>query len=227
MKNKSTWATFYFDAEEFSKEFQNEMAVQLHTRFDAMMEQDSFVNENSFQLLVGKTDLKTAYQDGYGFVLVEITGPNHFQTVLTAYWKSEDNVSSCKSINVSAENIEFGWCADFDKEKFLNYIKEDIVKSIQLKTLGFRYTAGFSDYPVIDIVFSFTIEVNEQLKNEINALVAKKLVSAEMIGNKLSKNVYQITIDFKKKKIEDTLFEINQFIASFQGNEIVQAIEIL
>ncbi len=227
MKTNSDWATFYFEAEEFSKEFQNEMAVQLHHRFNAMMEQENFVNEHGFQLLVGKTDLQTTYQDGYGFALVEVLGPNHLWTVLTAYWKSDDNTTICKSSEVNAENVKFGWCADFDKERFLNYNKEDLVKNLQLKALGFRYTASFSGYPVLAIVFSFNMGVNEQLKNEINTIAAKKLLSAELIGNKTSKNVYQITVDFKEKKIEDTLFEINQLIASLQGNAIIEAIEIL
>jgi len=227
LNSKTTWATFYFDADQFSNAFQNEMATQLHCCFDAMMEQPDFVSENNFQLLVGKTDLQTAYHDGYGFALVEIVGPNHFHKVLTAYWKAADSVSICTSSEVSVDDVEFGWCADFNKEEILNYNVENVAKVIQRNALGFLYSAGFTNYPIIKIVFSFNVEVREQLENEINAFVLKQLVSANMVASKTSKNVYHITIDFGKKKIDDTLFEINNFIAAFRGNEILRAIEIV
>jgi len=226
MEEESNWATFYFNVEKFSAEFQNEMSVQLHRCFNAMIEKTDFANENGFKLLIGKTDLKTVYQDGYAFSLVEIIGPNHFSKSLTIYWKSNDNIAICNSNEVNSENVEFGWCEDFEKDQFINYNVEDTVKSIQQNALGFHYTAGFSGYPVLNVVFRFNIEVSEQLENEIHHIVEKTLSSAKIISNQTSKNVYRIKIDFKKKKLENTILEINDLVGSLTRNAILEAIEI-
>src|SRR5690606_4947435 len=96
--NDIGWASFYNDAStEFSEQFQTEMANQLIHEFNAMVEIDSFAQNKGFMLFVGMTALKTTYQNGYAFALVEVIAPNSYSKTITACWRAEDNEAITKS----------------------------------------------------------------------------------------------------------------------------------
>lgn len=215
------WASFFQDALlNFSREFQTELSNQLEAKFDAMIGIENYARKNKFQLFVGMTPLKTIFQDGYGFALVEVIDHYSVSKVLTFYWKSDDNENILKSKEVNSENIEIGWCADFDTEYFLNIEKKKLVNEIQNKVLGFNYTANFDLFPDLSFDFEFKAEPTTDQLEEIQKLMKMKFKNSyvsDVSGNELK---YLAIIDFQGTEFEDGLTEINQFIRDYSMNDV-------
>jgi hypothetical protein len=95
------------------------MSRQLSRKLDLMIGIENYARDNEFQLLVGLEPLKMNFQDAYAFCLVEVVDRYSFASIVTVYWKEStiDNKVVMKSNELNATNIEFGWCADFNKKK--------------------------------------------------------------------------------------------------------------
>jgi hypothetical protein len=226
------WASFYNDTlTNFSKEFQNELSCQLKSRFDLMMGIENYADDNKFQLMVGMVPLKLTYQDGYGFGLIEIIDKYSFSRTLTFYWKSTDeiNENAISSSKVNFQNIEFGWCVDFEKDYFLNLDRNKIVSDIQNKFLGFKYTANFELFPDLSFNFIFKVKPTHSHLEEIFKLMKKnfkKSYVSEITGDN---NHFHSIVDFQNSKIEDAIPEIDQFMRDYMSenlNTITKSIAI-
>jgi hypothetical protein len=217
------WASFYNEAlTDFSEEFQTELSNQLKDRFDLMVEVQNYADDNDFQLLVGMVPLKLTYQDGYGFGLVEIIDKYSFSNTTTFYWKSTEvlNENAINSVKTNRQNIEVGWCADFDKEQFLNLEGNKIVSDIQSKVLGFKYTANFDLYPDISFNFSFTVDPSKSNLDEIFSLMKKNFKNAYVSEISEFKNKFHSIVDFQSTDADDFITEINQFIIDYISGDL-------
>lgn len=217
------WASFYNESlSNFSKEFQTELSNQLKNRFDSMLEIENYADDNDFQLMVGMIPLKLMYQDGYGFGLVEIIDKYSFSKTLTYYWQSadEENENVINSTKVNSQNIEFGWCADFEKDYFLNIQRNKIVADIQSKVLGFKYVANFELYPDLSFNFIFKVKPSKSNLDEILKLMKKNFKNSyvsEVTGDNIQ---FHSIVDFQNTEIEKGISEIDQFIRDYISGKL-------
>jgi hypothetical protein len=219
--NQIGWATFYNDAStEFSEQFQTEMANQLMDKFNAIVEIDNLAQNKGFMLFVGMTDLKTTYQNGYAFALVEVIAPNSYSKTITVYWKSDNNQTITKSDTVSSTNVEFGWCSDFEKEFFRSFAKENVVKQIDDVDLNFKFVADFQFFPDLTINYEFkTTPTQEQLKEIKNQSVSK--LSQSYISEITEyEGKYFSMIDFQSTEVEAGRKQIEQYILILNSSEV-------
>ena len=145
--NTIGWTKFYDKAStDFSIAFQTEISNQLMIQFDRMMRIENFAENNELSLSIGLTDMKTMHQNGYTFALVEITTPPQYSKILTAFWKS-DNPDITTSSEIVSEDLQIGWCSDFEKDYFLRVAGRKIADEIHKNVLGFTYIANFMTYP--------------------------------------------------------------------------------
>lgn len=217
------WASFYNDSlSNFSKEFQTELSSQLKNRFDIMLGIENYADENKFQLFVGMIPLKLMYQDGYGFGLVEIIDKYNFSRALTFYWKSteENNENAMNSTKVNSQNIEFGWCADFEKNIFLNIDRDKVVSDIQNKILGFQYTANFESFPDLSFNFTFNVTPTRSHLGEIFKLMKKNFKKSYVSEVSGENNQCHSIVDFQSAKIENAILEIDQFIRDYISSNL-------
>ena len=150
------WASFYQEGHtDFSPAFREEMARQLMQKFDLMLEIPDFARDKEFMLLVGLTPLKTSYKDGYAFSLVDVVGRNAQSTTITIYWKAADNQAITRQKTIATGEVEFGWCADFDKNYFLAFAKENHVPEINGEKLIFDFVFHAELFPDLFITYRF------------------------------------------------------------------------
>ena len=220
------WATFYNEASEvFSPEFQNEMANQLMLKFNAMVGIENYASEKKFMLFVGMRELKTMYQDGYAFSLVEVIAPNSYSKTLTAYWKAQDNKKIVSSDSANFQNVEFGWCADFDKEFFRSFTKENVIKTINGIELSFKYVSDVQLYPDLTISFEFKQQPNNSQIEEINNILVSTYTESYVSRISEYEGNYSTMIDFQGTEVQIGLNQIEQFILDLNSNEVSKIIE--
>jgi len=220
--NDIGWASFYNDAStEFSEQFQTEMANQLIHEFNAMVEIDSFAQNKGFMLFVGMTALKTTYQNGYAFALVEVIAPNSYSKTITACWRAEDNEAITKSNSANSNNVEFGWCSDFEKDFFRSFAKENLIKQIDGVVLNFKYVADFQLFPDLTIWYEFTTPPTqkqlEEIKNQSVSNYTSEVTECE--------GKYFSTIDFQDTDVEAGLKQIEQFILGLNSSGVEKTIK--
>ncbi|MCH5689868.1 hypothetical protein LWM68_39955 [Niabella sp. W65] len=111
--------------------------------------------------------MKTIYEDGYAFALVYITNPVAVATSLTAYWKPLTNINAeiAPELDIwNNENIEFGWCTDFNAENYTPYLKPRNIYSKQQNNTSFLIEYDYTTYP--DLAFTICCsEKNTQRRN--------------------------------------------------------------
>lgn len=220
------WATFYNDvSEDFSPEFQREMSNQLMNAFNEMVGIENFASEKKFMLFVGMTELKTLYKDGYAFSLVEVIAPNSFSKSLTAFWKAKDNQKIVASNSVSSQNIEFGWCADFDKEFFKSFVKENVIKTIKDIELNFKYVADFELFPDLNILFQFQQLLDSFKIDKINHLLTSCFTESYISGLSEHDGNYSTVIDFQGTDFNNGVNQIEQFILDLNSSDLCKLIE--
>lgn len=224
-KSEIDWVGFYNSAHiDFSPSFKEQFSLQLKDAFNALTGIEDFTEKKDFQILVGMSDMKIIYQDGYGFGLLELITPSSIVVYQTFYWKTKEVVDAFKTDGYTAKNIEFGFCADFDKTAFLKYHYEDIITSIQDTALGFRYTANFDLYP--DLTFSFTFrekQTSNQL-HEIRQLMDKKFPNAYVSDLTPNKDKYLCIVDFQGESDQDALFQIGELITQLASHSTIKNI---
>lgn len=224
--NNIGWAAFYNDAStEFSTTFQTEMANQLMDKFNTMVEIDSFAQDKKFMLFVGMTELKTTYQNDYAFALVEVIAPNSYSKTLTAYWKADNNETIVKSDSVNSENVEFGWCSDFDTEFFKSFAKENVIKQIDGVDLKFKYVADFQLFPDLSITYEFTTPPTQQQLEEIKKLLSPNHSESYISELTEYEGKYISMFDFHSTDPNVGIRQIEQFILSLNSSEVGEIIK--
>ena len=220
------WASFYNDAStDFSLEFQTEMANQLMDRFNAMVGIENFATDKEFMLFIGFHELKTIYQDGYAFAVVEIISPNSFTKSLTTYWKSSDNENIMNSESVNSENIEFGWCADFETEYFKSFAKENIVRHIKGQKLNFKFVPDLQLFPDLNIYYEFTMEPEKDQIDRIVNLLNECFVEAYISGISKSDEKYSTMLDFQGTEVDKGVKQIELFVQKLNSSDLTGVIE--
>ena len=224
--NDIGWASFYNEAStEFSEQFQTEMSNQLMDKFNAMVEIENFAQNKGFILFIGMTELKTIYQDGYAFTLVEVISPNSFSKTITAYWRSEDNKKITKSNSVNSEKVEFGWCADFEKEFFRSFAKENVITQINGIDLKFKFVADFQLFPDLTISYEFTTPPTQQQLEEIKTLHYPNHNEAYISELIEYEGKYHSMFDFHSTDPKGGIKQIEQFILNLNANEVGKVIK--
>ena len=219
------WVGFYNAAHtDFSPSFKEQFSIQLNDAFNALTEIEDFTEKLGFLIIVGMSDMKIMYQDGYGFGLLELITPISLSIHQTFYWKTDQVVDAFKVDNYTKENIEFGFCADFDKEIFLKYHQEDVITKVQSAALGFRYTANFNLFP--DLTFSFTFKENytDDQVETIEKLMDEKFTDAYVSKLSPEKHMHQSLVDFQGTTDEEALFQINELIRAIITNPVKNVI---
>lgn len=224
--NTIGWAMFFNEAStDFSEAFQTEMAQQLMAQFNSLVEIENFAQDKNFMLVVGMTPLKTTYKDGYAFVLVEVICPNSESKTITAYWKARENRLITKVDSITDEDIEFGWCADFDKEFFKSFSVENVISQINGTKLKFKYVAHLELYPDLLITYSFSSEPTEVQLQNIKILLSSNFTEAYISGIGKVEGIYSTMLDFQATEVSKGLKQIEQFILSLNESEIRAIIE--
>src|ERR1043165_2702747 len=148
------WAHFFNEAMDFSDAFGQQMSEQLRMEFDAALGIKN-ASKRGFLLFVGMEDMNVTYLvGGRAQAQVEICCPNSSAIVVTAYWKIKDATGllvAMKNDSFTGDNIEFGWCDDFDKEHFLQFFTPKNVLSKGTNGLAFDVEYNFELYPDLSL----------------------------------------------------------------------------
>lgn len=225
-KSDIDWVGFYNSAHtDFSPSFKKQFSMQLKDAFNALTGIEDFTEKKDFQILVGMSDMKIIYQDGYGFGLLQLITPSSRSIHQTFYWKAEPVIDAFKTDTYTAENIEFGFCSDFDKNTFLKYYYNDVAASIQDAALGFRYTANFELFPDLTFSFRFKEEQTEEQLKEMEQLMNKKLTNAYVSELSLHNDKYICIVDFQGESDDEAISQIGELIAHLASNPMGKSIE--
>lgn len=160
----SGWAEFWRETANFSKSFREQMSKQLFLKFYSILEVKD-KTKMRFMLQVGLEDMQTVLKDEYAFGLVTVISPTAYAKTITAYWKTGKNENPLNAINDTSLNpstIEFGWCSDFEKDFFLEFIKPKKRLSKKKNSLNFIVEYDYTLYPDL----SLTIYTKNQLDDE-------------------------------------------------------------
>lgn len=224
-KSEIDWVGFFNTAHtDFSPSFKQQFSLQLKDAFNALTGIENFTEKKDFQILVGMSDMKIIYQDGYGFGLLELITPSSRSIYQTFYWRTEQPIDAFQKDGYTAENIEIGFCADFDKDTFLKYHYDDISASIQDATLGFRYTANFELFPDLTFSFKFKEDQNQEQLEEIKQLMDKKFPNAYVSNLSSHNHKYICIVDFQGESDEEAISQIGELITYLASNEIGKSI---
>jgi hypothetical protein len=201
METKSVgWAMFWKDAAKFSNSFQNEMSNQLLEKFNLLLGSKDAKNVFKFLLEVGLREMRMMRQKEYMFALVDVISPTSFSKTITAYWKtgiSDDLNNATKNDSLNRTNIEFGWCEDFDKEYFLQFIKPKKILNEKEYDLKFRVEYDYALYPDLSLTFFFRENVQEQDLQKIKKLFDNCLSDAYVSEITNEDGLYLGIIDFQ------------------------------
>lgn len=179
------WAMFANEAAAFSGTFREEMAVQLLERFYLMMGIPNPGKQHKFHLQVGLLPLNTICQDGCGFAVVYIVSPDSVATPATAYWMpmNGEPPESASTTNVwNKDNIEFGWCADFDKNNYLTYVRPGSVLSKEQLGVPFDVEYNYSLFPDLSLTIRFDQKVFEDEILQIESMLAGEIKDTYISG---------------------------------------------
>lgn len=217
-KSDLGWVGFYNEAHsEFSESFKEQFSLQLESAFNAITEIENFAQKRGFQILVGMEDMKLIYKDGYGFGILELITPYSDAIPQTFFWQTNHVKDAFKRNDFNNENIQFGFCTDFQKDYFLKFKKRNKIRVLNSDKLKFEYFEEFSLYPDLNISIEFLSEPTQvqcnNLKNKIQAYIDESYVSD---ANQIE-NTVRIMIDFQatefktgKKQLREFIRDLNQ-----------------
>jgi len=171
----NSWTMFVNEGAAFTETFREEMATQLLAKFYLMLEIRNEIKRHKFHLHVGMTSLETIYKDGYAFAIVDILTPISMTISVTAYWKPNngENVENASKLDVwNKENIEFGWCTDFDKNEFTKYLEPRNVLTKEQLNSNFDYEYDYTLYPDLSLTICFSQKVFEEELTEIASILS-------------------------------------------------------
>lgn len=226
------WAFFDNEASKFSESFKEQMSKQLEKRFNQFLNIENAVSEYDFMLFVGQSDMQLSYRDGFGFAIVEVISSGMFSNYLTAYWTIADDTqieSATKIISLDSNNIEFGWCTDFDTQIFLEHTTT--VQKIDSTKYDFVFDIeyDFQLYPDLSIEFRFNTEPSEQDLETIQKTVTLSLPEAYVGKISLDDGKYISIIDFQNQKFKEgttDLLEVVNKLNDLAEKEIIDLIRI-
>lgn len=230
------WAMFANEAALFSSTFREEMASQLQDRFYSTLGITHDIKRPKFSLHAGLQPLKTIYKDGYGFALVYITTPVALSTPVTAYWKPLNEIAAENAPaidNWNNDNIEFGWCTDFNNEDYTPYLKPRNIYSRNETNAKFEIEYDYTLYPDL----SFTICCSEKIfEGEINEI--EKILSTTIKNTYISELTNQDDIkesdddneivgifDFQDNDFEVSKQQLFEAFQKIGQSEVAQKIE--
>lgn len=222
------WAMYLNVCASYSETFRQEMAVQLLEEFYRLLEFESKPTKNKFRLSAGLHPLNTECENGYAFSVLYIVAPDSLSRPVTAYWKTknEENVENAFSLDIwNKENIEFGWCTDFDKNVFLPYFEpKNLISKKQLKS-NFDYEYDYALFPDLSCTICFSRKVYLDELTQIETILTETIKETYISDLKnededmeSDKNNQTIVIfdfqdnDFEKSKsqLEDAIKKIGQ-----------------
>jgi hypothetical protein len=233
MNNKEIgWAYFYNEALEFSDQFQIQMSKQLELKFRLMLGLTSKSKKNKFMLFVGMEEMKTVNQDGYSFALIEIICPNSFSKKITAYWKVKNDIdllSVTQSNKLTDNEIEFGWCSDFDKDYFLKFYNSRKKLNKEENNISFDVEFDFKLFPDLSIkIYPIGKLQEEQIANIRKAFV-QNLTCAYVSEITKSEDSHSLIIDFQDQAFDagtDELLKAIQAISASENGEKIKKLII-
>jgi hypothetical protein len=223
MKDKKIgWAYFYDEALGFSEQFQIQMSEQLELQFNLMLGISEKVKKSKFIMFVGMEEMKTVYQDGYSFAIIEIICPNNLSKIITAYWRVKKGVDlmNVTQSNILTENdIEFGWCSDFEKEYFLKFYKKR--KSLNKKENNILFDVEFDlkFFPDLSIKIYPIDKIQEEEIVNIQKTFVKILKNAYVSEITKSKDTLLLLIDFHSQTFDEGKDELLVAIQSLSASE--------
>lgn len=169
----SGWAQFWKEAADFSLSFREQMSEQLFLRFYEILGiKDK--TKMRFMLQIGLEDMQISVKDEYAFGLVTVISPTAFARTITAYWKRENKENALNAINDVSLNrltIEFGWCSDFDKEYFLEFIKPKKQLPKKKNNLNFIVEYDYALYPDLSLTIHTKNELDDQSLKMIHTVL--------------------------------------------------------
>jgi len=224
MNNKEIgWAYFYNEALEFSDQFQIQMSKQLELKFRLMLGLTSKSKKNKFMLFVGMEEMKTVNQDGYSFALIEIICPNSFSKKITAYWKVKndlDLLSVTQSNKLTDNEIEFGWCSDFDKDYFLKFYNSRKKLNIEENNISFDVEFDFKLFPDLSIKIYPTEKIQDEEIANVRKAFTQNLTCAYVSEITESENSHSLIIDFNDQSFNEGTDELLEAIQAISSSEI-------
>ena len=169
----SGWAEFWRESANFSKSFREQMSEQLFRKFYEILGiKDK--TKMRFMLQIGLIDMQTILKDEYAFGLVTIISPTAYAKTITVYWKRENKENPLNAINdvsLNPHTIEFGWCSDFDKEFFLEFIKPMKRLPKKRNNLSFTVEYDYTLYPDLSITIYTKNELAEETLKMIHTVL--------------------------------------------------------
>ncbi|MFB9078907.1 hypothetical protein ACFFLS_10590 [Flavobacterium procerum] len=230
------WAMYLNVCASYSETFRQEMSMQLLEEFYRLLEFESKPTKNKFRLSVGLHPLKTEYENGYAFSVVHIVAPDSLSRPVTAYWKPKngESVENAFSLDIwNKENIEFGWCTDFDKNVFLVYFEpKNLIPKKQLES-NFDYEYDYTLFPDLSctICFSRKVYLNEliQIATILTETIKDSYISdlrnedGEMESNKNNETI--VIFDFQDNDFEKSKKQLENAIKKIGQNSVGKLIE--
>lgn len=230
------WAMYLNVCASFSESFRQEMAIQLLEQFYRMLEFESKPTKNKFRLSAGLFPLNTVYENGYAFSVVSIVAPDSLSRRVTAYWKTKngENVENAFSLHIwNEENIEFGWCTDFDKNYFLPYFEpRNLISKKQLKS-NFDYEYDYKLFPDLSCTICFSRKVYHNELTQIETILTETIKETyisdlknedeEMESDK--NNEIIVIFDFQDNDFEKSKNQLEEAIKKIGQNNVGKFIE--
>ena len=223
----SGWTEFWREAANFSKSFREQMSDQLFlTFYEILGIKDK--SEMRFMLQVGLKDMKTVVQGEYAFALVTVISPTAFAKTITIYWKKrngEDPLTAMDDHSLSRSTIEFGWCSDFDKSYFLNFIKPKKQLAREKNNLNFAVEYDYTLYPDLSITIYAKQVLNEENLNIIHAVLSQNISDTYISEITSEGDQYHAIFDFQNNPYEKGTAELLVAFQELSKLEISFAIE--
>jgi hypothetical protein len=209
----SGWAMFYGEAANFSKSFRDQMSEQLYQKFYYMLGIEDKNKELAFRLEIWSKDLEMIIEDEYAFGLVWIVSPTSFAKKITAYWRTANRDNLLNAVNdsfLTSSTIEFGWCSDFDKDYFLEFLKPKKRLSKKKNNLNFTVEYDYTHYPDLSLEFYFRKKIDEKDLSIIKGVLSQHISNAYVseITNEEVLDAYIGIIDFQDTPYENGILEL-------------------
>jgi hypothetical protein len=227
---------FVNEGASFSETFREQMATQLLNKFYLMLGIWGDIKRLKFHLHVGMTPLNTMCNDSYAFAIVDILNPISFAKSVTVYWKPNngEKPENASKLDIwDRENIEFGWCMDFNENDFLKYLHpRNVITKEQLNST-FDYEYDYSSYPDLSFTICFNqkvfqdeiAEMEEILSTVIKNTYISELTTDDEQEESGDKNEVMVILDFHNNDFETSTQQlVDAFIKIGKtnvGNKII------
>ena len=223
------WMSFYDDAyNNFSESFKYQMGTQLEQAFNKLTGIDNFASKRDFLVLVGMDDLKLSYKDDFGFGVLALCTPHSQSVQQYFFWKTDNPKEAIQNEDLTKDNIQFGFCTDFEKDLFVSFQQRRKVRVIRRQKLQFQYIEELELYPDLSMTFSFKSIPSREVADHISSILNAELAES-YVGNFCLENL-SIGLDFQgtpynkgKKQLRNFILKMNQECDSLKLTSIIVA----